>query len=500
MSSARPWRRCSRASTTGCPRFLEPSQRPRLGPVDRPADGLRPAAAVPAVRQADQVAAAHAGAGAADQGAPEQHKGDRETLNVEMMKLYKDNNANPISGCLPLLLQLPVFFALFSVIREFKPQANGEPAARGSGSRPRTSPRAAGPRSSARRSRRRSPAPPTSSHRLGGDARHGQGRRRRHAGDDGRHDLLDAEADDGPRHHDRPARSRSVQKIMLYVLPLQLRDLRLQLPDRRAPLLADDQPLVMGQQRVRDRADAAADAGAARPPAPKGVAGTPTAPRPPAPAPPRLDGRRAAPAPARAPPATPAPAPRGQRGARRPRRAAGQPQEARAGRADGTEPVPTAPAPDARPHDPALYRPKDTRDRDTQDPDQPSADARRRRPRRASRTCSCRRATSPATTSSACSTSPTSTATSTWTSRTTAPSSRSSATASTPWSAPSGAVLDALQELTRLAVVQQTGVRSRLMLDIGGWRARRKTELTETGVRAAERVPRAAASRCRWRR
>ena len=50
-----------------------------------------------------------------------QHKGDRETLNTEMMKLYKDNNANPISGCLPLLLQLPVFFALFSVIREFKP-------------------------------------------------------------------------------------------------------------------------------------------------------------------------------------------------------------------------------------------------------------------------------------------------------------------------------------------------------------------------------------------
>ncbi len=56
------------------------------------------------------------------------HKGDRETLNVEMMKLYKDNNANPISGCLPLILQLPVFFALFSVIREFKPQSNGEAA------------------------------------------------------------------------------------------------------------------------------------------------------------------------------------------------------------------------------------------------------------------------------------------------------------------------------------------------------------------------------------
>jgi YidC/Oxa1 family membrane protein insertase len=49
------------------------------------------------------------------------HKGDRETLNVELMKLYKDNNANPISGCLPLILQLPVFFALFSVINEFRP-------------------------------------------------------------------------------------------------------------------------------------------------------------------------------------------------------------------------------------------------------------------------------------------------------------------------------------------------------------------------------------------
>jgi YidC/Oxa1 family membrane protein insertase len=49
------------------------------------------------------------------------HKGDRETLNAELMKLYKDNNANPISGCLPLVLQLPVFFALFSVINEFRP-------------------------------------------------------------------------------------------------------------------------------------------------------------------------------------------------------------------------------------------------------------------------------------------------------------------------------------------------------------------------------------------
>ena len=51
-----------------------------------------------------------------------------------------------------------------------------------------------------------------------------------------------------------------------------------------------------------------------------------------------------------------------------------------------------------------------------------------------------------------------------------------------------GQTLEALQELTRLAVVQQTGVRSRLMLDIGGYRAQRKAELTEIGVRTAKRV------------
>jgi YidC/Oxa1 family membrane protein insertase len=50
------------------------------------------------------------------------HKGDRETLNTELMKLYKDNGTNPISGCLPLLLQMPVFIALFRVMNEFKPK------------------------------------------------------------------------------------------------------------------------------------------------------------------------------------------------------------------------------------------------------------------------------------------------------------------------------------------------------------------------------------------
>src|SRR5215212_11016041 len=44
------------------------------------------------------------------------HGHDREKLGQETMKLYRENNANPLSSCLPLLLQLPIFFALFRVL------------------------------------------------------------------------------------------------------------------------------------------------------------------------------------------------------------------------------------------------------------------------------------------------------------------------------------------------------------------------------------------------
>ncbi|MQA08474.1 MAG: single-stranded DNA-binding protein [Pseudonocardiaceae bacterium] len=53
---------------------------------------------------------------------------------------------------------------------------------------------------------------------------------------------------------------------------------------------------------------------------------------------------------------------------------------------------------------------------------------------------------------------------------------------------PRGSVLEALQELTRLAVQQETGVRSRLMLDVAGWRADRREELRELGRNAAEKA------------
>jgi YidC/Oxa1 family membrane protein insertase len=45
------------------------------------------------------------------------YKKDRERMNTEVMALYKEHNANPLMGCLPLLLQMPVFYALFHVLR-----------------------------------------------------------------------------------------------------------------------------------------------------------------------------------------------------------------------------------------------------------------------------------------------------------------------------------------------------------------------------------------------
>ncbi|NRQ34326.1 single-stranded DNA-binding protein [Nonomuraea sp. NN258] len=51
-----------------------------------------------------------------------------------------------------------------------------------------------------------------------------------------------------------------------------------------------------------------------------------------------------------------------------------------------------------------------------------------------------------------------------------------------------GEVLEALQELTRLAVHRQTGERSRLMLDVAGYRERRRAELTKLGTEVANQV------------
>ena len=51
----------------------------------------------------------------------EKHKGDRETLQQEMMELYRKEKANPLMGCLPMFLQIPVFLGLFHVLRRLDP-------------------------------------------------------------------------------------------------------------------------------------------------------------------------------------------------------------------------------------------------------------------------------------------------------------------------------------------------------------------------------------------
>jgi spoIIIJ-associated protein len=61
-----------------------------------------------------------------------------------------------------------------------------------------------------------------------------------------------------------------------------------------------------------------------------------------------------------------------------------------------------------------------------------------------------------------------------------------------------GEVLEALQELTRLAVHRQTGSRTRIMIDVGGYRLRRRTELAETGREAADEVKRTGVPKKLW--
>ena len=46
------------------------------------------------------------------------HKDDQQKMNSEVLKIYKEHNVNPMMGCLPMLLQMPIFFALYGVLRQ----------------------------------------------------------------------------------------------------------------------------------------------------------------------------------------------------------------------------------------------------------------------------------------------------------------------------------------------------------------------------------------------
>ncbi|MDA8226603.1 MAG: YidC/Oxa1 family membrane protein insertase [Desulfitobacterium hafniense] len=48
------------------------------------------------------------------------HKNDPQKANAEIMELYKENKVNPAGGCLPLLIQLPIFWGLYSALLNFK--------------------------------------------------------------------------------------------------------------------------------------------------------------------------------------------------------------------------------------------------------------------------------------------------------------------------------------------------------------------------------------------
>jgi YidC/Oxa1 family membrane protein insertase len=56
----------------------------------------------------------------------EDYKDDKEKMAQELMSVYKDNNVNPFSSCLPLLIQLPIFFALYKVLRDGLTQINAD--------------------------------------------------------------------------------------------------------------------------------------------------------------------------------------------------------------------------------------------------------------------------------------------------------------------------------------------------------------------------------------
>ena len=165
---------------------------------------------------------------------------DRERLAQETMKLYKDSGTNPFASCLPILLQMPIFFALFRLIDE---AADGGATASSARRRPRTSGRR---RSSACcRSRHRSPTPVDA---LGPDRRRLPG-----AGDD-RHDVLDPAAADAQEHADRRAdRSlRPAAEDAALRAPGRVRGRRHRVPDRCPPLLDHLEPVDDGSAVLRD--------------------------------------------------------------------------------------------------------------------------------------------------------------------------------------------------------------------------------------------------------
>ena len=98
--------------------FFHALRRPPVGVVDRRADdrssGSRSCRST--VRQIHSMQAIQAHAPEMKE-IQQKYKGDRQKLNEELMKFYKENNINPAASCLPLLAQFPVFIALYFTLQ-----------------------------------------------------------------------------------------------------------------------------------------------------------------------------------------------------------------------------------------------------------------------------------------------------------------------------------------------------------------------------------------------
>ncbi|HYY77428.1 MAG TPA: YidC/Oxa1 family membrane protein insertase [Gaiellaceae bacterium] len=61
----------------------------------------------------------------------QKYKNDKQRMNEEVMKFYRENKINPAASCLPILFQIPIFIALFFVLRDFETEVFPEYVAQG---------------------------------------------------------------------------------------------------------------------------------------------------------------------------------------------------------------------------------------------------------------------------------------------------------------------------------------------------------------------------------
>ena len=67
----------------------------------------------------------------------QKYKHDKQRMNEEVMKFYRENKINPAASCLPILIQIPVFISLYYVLRDFEKESfpsTRAPTSAGSGS------------------------------------------------------------------------------------------------------------------------------------------------------------------------------------------------------------------------------------------------------------------------------------------------------------------------------------------------------------------------------